>query len=106
MEFSVLLQENRSAVERFVRFRIGNLHDAEDVLSDVYTAAFVGFGTLSNADAFKPWIIGIARNKCNDYFRRQSWLQRRKARTPNRGSANAKRPANGHAAFTSRFGAN
>ncbi|MBR0081302.1 MAG: sigma-70 family RNA polymerase sigma factor [Clostridia bacterium] len=72
MEFSELLQENRSAVERFVRFRIGNPHDAEDVLSDVYTASFVGFGTLSNADAFKPWIIGIARNKCNDYFRRQA----------------------------------
>ncbi len=61
-EFERLLRENKNAVERFVRFRISDLSDAEDVLQEVYLAAYLGFEKLENQDNFKAWIIGIARN--------------------------------------------
>ncbi len=70
--FISLLQRERPAIERFVRFRIHSYADAEDILQDVYTTAFERFSSLKNREAFKAWLISIARNKCNDYFRKKS----------------------------------
>ena len=68
-EFEKLLGEVRSGVERFVRYRLPSQTDADDVLQEVYLSAYRKFSGLKNPDAFKPWIISIARNKCSDYFR-------------------------------------
>lgn len=68
-EFEKLLAEVSSGVERFVRYRLPSQTDADDVLQEVYLSAYRKFQQLKNKDAFKPWIISIARNKCSDYFR-------------------------------------
>ena len=68
-EFEKLLSEVSSGVERFVRYRLPSQTDADDVLQEVYLSAYRNFPNLKNKDAFKAWIISIARNKCNDYFR-------------------------------------
>ena len=68
-EFEKLLSEVSNGVERFVRYRLPSQTDADDVLQEVYLSAYRNFSGLKNKDAFKPWIISIARNKCNDYFR-------------------------------------
>lgn len=68
-EFEKLLRDVSSGVERFVRYRLPSQTDADDVLQEVYLRAYRKFPQLKNRDAFKPWIISIARNKCNDYFR-------------------------------------
>lgn len=70
--FEDLLQANRTAVERFVRFRIQNPADAEDILQDVCLTAYRKFGQLKSESAFCGWILSIARNKCRDYFRRKT----------------------------------
>lgn len=70
--FEDLLIFNQLSVERFVKFKISNTSDAEDILQDVFLTAFNNFGQLKNQGAFKAWIISIARNKCNDYFRKKS----------------------------------
>lgn len=68
-EFEKLLADVSSGVERFVRYRLPSQTDADDVLQEVYLSAYRKFPQLKNKDAFKPWIISITRNKCNDYFR-------------------------------------
>ena len=68
-EFEKLLAEVSNGVERFVRYRLPSQTDADDVLQEVYLSAYRNFAGLKNKAAFKPWIISIARNKCNDYFR-------------------------------------
>lgn len=68
-DFEVYLNVYRPVVERFVKFRLPTLEDAEDVLQDVYVTAYLKFDTLREKSLFKPWILAIARNKCNDYFR-------------------------------------
>ena len=68
-EFEKMLSDVSSGVERFVRYRLPSQSDADDVLQEVYLSAYRNFPNLKNKDAFKPWIISIARNKCNDYFR-------------------------------------
>lgn len=71
-EFEKLLEAERASVERFVRFRMNSKADAEDVLQEVYLAACQNFTQLKNKDSFKAWIIRIARNKCNDFFRKKA----------------------------------
>lgn len=66
-----ILHEHHRALERYVRFRIGNQTDAEDVLQEVYSAVAKGFPSLQSSVAVKPWLVGIARHKCADYFRRR-----------------------------------
>lgn len=71
-DFEKLLSAERVAVERFVRFRISPKADAEDVLQEVYFTACQKFAQLKNKGSFKAWLISIARNKCNDYFRQKA----------------------------------
>ncbi len=68
-EFEFFAKECRSLVERYVRFKISNKADADDVLQEIWLAGFLQFGKLKDKNSFKAWIIGIARNKINDYFR-------------------------------------
>ena len=70
--FDMLLPPCRGAVERFIRFRVADAADAEDILQEVYLSAFQKFHQLQKEAAFKPWLLSIARNKCNDYFRRKA----------------------------------
>lgn len=69
MGFDDLLHDNYRQLERFVKFRIGNREDAEDVIQESCLAAFRNFSSLNDISNFKPWLIGIARHKCSDYYR-------------------------------------
>ena len=71
-EFERLLAAQQLSLERMVRFRLPIQADADDVLQEIYFSAYQKFHQLKNKDAFKPWIISIARNKCNDYFRKKA----------------------------------
>lgn len=72
--FEELLETHRSAVERFVKFRISSQQNAEDILQDVYLTAYQKFDQLRNPQAFKTWLLTIARNRCSDWFREHSAL--------------------------------
>ena len=75
-EFEKLLDTARVSVERLVRYRLNSKADADDVLQEVYLTAYQKFLQLKNRDSFKAWIISIAGNKCNDYFRKKAaWLE-------------------------------
>jgi len=69
-EFDNLLQENLVSLQRYVKFKINNKYDAEDIIQDVCLTATLRFDSLKNISSFKPWLIGIASHKCNDYYRR------------------------------------
>ena len=71
-EFEKLLHENLIPLQRYVNFKIANKHDAEDIIQDVCLSATLKFDTLSNHAAFKAWLIGIAKHKCLDYYRRKA----------------------------------
>ena len=71
-EFEELISRERISIERFVRFKICVEEDADDILQNVYITAMQKFNQLKNKESFKAWIISIARNKCNDYFREKA----------------------------------
>ncbi|EGC03332.1 RNA polymerase sigma factor [Ruminococcus albus] len=68
-EFEMLVSEHRGAVERYVRYNIPSKADSDDVLQEVWLAAYRQFDRLKNKSSFKDWVIGIARHKVKDYFR-------------------------------------
>lgn len=71
-DFETLLGREHLALERYIRFRIPNSADADDVLQETCIAAYEKFSQLKNPNSFKPWLLRIARNKCADCFRRKT----------------------------------
>ena len=71
-EFEKLLQENLVPLQRYVKFKVNNKYDAEDIIQDVCLTATMKFDTLKNLSSFKAWLIGIAKYKCNEYYRRKA----------------------------------
>ncbi|MDD6034258.1 MAG: sigma-70 family RNA polymerase sigma factor [Oscillospiraceae bacterium] len=70
--FETLLAAHRGAVERYVKFRLPAEADADDVIQEVFVTAYRKFGQLKDPAAFKSWILAIARNRCNDWFRQRA----------------------------------
>ena len=70
--FDELYSEHYNAIERYVRFKVSDKFDSDDILQEIYIAAYRGFDTLKNKEAFKSWMLSIARNKLNDYFRQKA----------------------------------
>lgn len=68
--FERLMSAHYRAVERYVRWRLPPEADADDILQEIWLTAYRRFGQLKSRDAFKAWVLSIARNKCADWFRR------------------------------------
>lgn len=67
--FAQLLEKNRIPIERYIHYRIPTPHDAEDVIQETYLAAFRHFSELRSQTLFKQWMLQIAKNQCNLWFR-------------------------------------
>ena len=71
ISFETLLKKHRIVIERYINFRLPSSFDADDVIQETYYAAYIGFEKLRNKELFKPWILSIARNQCNLWFRKK-----------------------------------
>ena len=69
--FEALLKKHRIVIERYINFRLPSTFDADDVIQETYYAAYVGYEGLRKKELFKPWILAIARNQCNLWFRKK-----------------------------------
>ena len=64
-----------ASVDCYVRYRLNGSPDAEDIVQEVCLTACRKADQLVSQDAFKAWILQIARNRCNDYYRKQLRLE-------------------------------
>ena len=71
-KFEELLADNFMALDRFVKFKVSSHEDAEDIVQDVCLTASQNYYSLHNALSFKAWLIGIAKNKIKDYYRKMA----------------------------------
>lgn len=67
--FEAQLKNVYIIVERYVKYRLNRGQDAEDLLQDICLTAYLKYDQLEKKSSFKAWILSIARNRCNDYFR-------------------------------------
>ena len=69
--FSALYERYATQVYRYLLVRVGNVHDAQDLTSQTFMAAMKGLNTYQGQSPFPAWLLGIARNKAADLFRRK-----------------------------------
>jgi len=72
MEFSRNVADCENALKRFVYFKIREKADGDDILQDTLLTAYLKRDMLKNPDGFKAWILQIAANKCNDFYRKHA----------------------------------
>ncbi|WP_178019902.1 sigma-70 family RNA polymerase sigma factor [uncultured Paenibacillus sp.] len=75
-EFEVIFETYYTRIFKYIRFRVDCEYTAEDLTSQVFEKVLTRYRTFrANRSPFEVWLIAIARNTVNDYYRRQ---QRRK----------------------------
>lgn len=68
--FSALYQKYASQVYRYLLVRVGNRDDAQDLTSQTFLAAMERLHTYRSQGHFAAWLLGIARHKVMDQYRR------------------------------------
>jgi RNA polymerase sigma-70 factor (ECF subfamily) len=66
----VLLDDIGPSVTRFLRTRIADPNELEDVYQEVFMALFESRHTYEPERPFEPWLFAIARNVAADHARR------------------------------------
>lgn len=56
----------------FIRGRVSNVEEAEDILQDVFYQFIAGFETIESIDRVTSWLYAVARNKIIDRYRRDA----------------------------------
>ena len=56
----------------FIRNRVSNVEEAEDILQDVFYQFVVGFEAIESLDRVTSWLYSVARNKIIDRYRRDA----------------------------------
>jgi len=68
--FEALVQRYQSRLLAFCRHMLGSTEDAEDVLQEVFAAAYNAICADERAINARPWLYRIARNRCLNHLRR------------------------------------
>lgn len=66
-----LWKEFSGHVRAFIRQRVSNDADAEDVLQDIFIRIHQGIDSLRDQDKVQSWVFGIARRALADYYRKK-----------------------------------
>jgi RNA polymerase sigma factor (sigma-70 family) len=65
------VQKERKRLLHFIRQRVSNVADAEDILQDVFYQ-FTEYSRLgSQIDSLTGWLFAVTRNKITDWFRKK-----------------------------------
>lgn len=70
-QFAEKYQQFFPRVFAYVYGRIHNVHQTEDLVSEVFERAFLKMGSLRNDEAFATWLFTIARNIVTSHARKR-----------------------------------
>jgi RNA polymerase sigma-70 factor, ECF subfamily len=73
--FDGLVANHQNEIRKFVLKRISK-DQVDDLLQDIWVAAWTSISEFDNRSRFRTWLYGIAINKCKSHYRSQ---QRRMA---------------------------
>ena len=66
----ILFARYEAVFASIISRKIGNTADAPDVLQEIHLAIWKSIDSFKEGRSLKAWLMGIARNKCADYWRR------------------------------------
>jgi RNA polymerase sigma factor (sigma-70 family) len=70
-QISKVIAEEQSRLRRFIRRRVPNPADAEDLLQDVFFELVQAGRLLKPIDYVTGWLFRVARNRITDFFRKK-----------------------------------
>lgn len=65
---TTVFTEKKDQIRNFIKKRIRNLAQVEDLLQDVFAQMV---NTYEDIDSMDAWLYTVARNKINDYYRKK-----------------------------------
>ena len=65
------VKRDEPRLRSFVRRRVADISDAEDVLQDVFSELVVMYRIMRPAEEITAWLFRVARNRITDLFRRR-----------------------------------
>ena len=65
------VERDRPRLRSFIRRRVADLGDAEDVLQDVFYELTEAYRMMRPAEEMTAWLFRVARNRITDLFRRK-----------------------------------
>jgi RNA polymerase sigma factor (sigma-70 family) len=68
---SEILAEDRARLRDFIRRRVPNEADAEDLLQDVFYEAILAYRLMKPVERWGAWMFQVARNRIIDRFRKK-----------------------------------
>ncbi|ETX00807.1 MAG: hypothetical protein ETSY1_09870 [Candidatus Entotheonella factor] len=69
MDIKQVWQDYRCELERFLRSRISNPEDAEDLLQDIMIKTYQQLHTVQDPSKLRSWLFQVTRNAVVDYYR-------------------------------------
>ena len=71
MEVSEIYKLYGSRLGAFIRSRVGQEADAEDLLQDVFVRIHTSIYQLSDRTRLESWLFAVTRNMITDYYRKK-----------------------------------
>jgi len=65
------VQRERKRLGEFIRRRVGNEADAEDILQDVFTQLASSYSVADPIEQMTAWLFRVARNRIIDWYRKK-----------------------------------
>ena len=66
-----VIEAEQGRLKNFIRQRVPNEEDAEDILQDVFYQYISGYETLQRLEKTTAWLFRVARNRITDWFRKK-----------------------------------
>lgn len=73
--FAELYRRHHQRLYRYCLYRLGEAHEAQDVVQEAFTRAWVNASRVQGDLRFYPWLRRIAGNLCTDVGRRRARVQ-------------------------------
>lgn len=69
--FAQIVERNESAIFGFLRARLVQPNDAEDMTQEVFLRFFTSRARFDSSNMLRPWLLGIARNVLREHVRKR-----------------------------------
>jgi RNA polymerase sigma factor (sigma-70 family) len=76
---SEAIERDESRLRNFIRRRVPDREDAEDVLQDVFYELVEAYRLMKPVEQVTAWLFGVARNRITDLFRNNQRKKKREA---------------------------
>ncbi|WP_018615864.1 sigma-70 family RNA polymerase sigma factor [Segetibacter koreensis] len=74
MEIEMLYTDMRSVLLNYIKTKVSNNEDAEDILQDTFIKVALNLNSVKRREKLQSWIYTITRNKITDYYRKRAGL--------------------------------